>query len=137
MRNRLFSGILFTLLGLLEAVGPLTFFPVCEAMDGKYMKCHWTALAELGIGVIIATLGVLLIVLASRQIRIGISIAIGLNAILVILVASTLIGVCAGIHMRCHALTLPALGLLGILTLLLAAANIWYLWNADRKEGSV
>ena len=101
------------------------------------MKCHWTAQAELGIGLCIAILGILLILLASRQIRIGISIAIMLNAIIVIIIPNTLIGVCNSIHMNCHTLTLPALNLLGAFTLLIAAINVWYLWNENRKEGSV
>lgn len=137
MIKRIFPGSLFIILGFLEAIGPHTIFPVCGAKNGEFMKCHWTAQAELGIGLSISILGALLIILASRQVRIGISITIGLNSILVILIPSTLIGVCSGIHMNCHTFTWPTLNLLGCLTLFTAAVNIWHLWNKDRKEDSV
>jgi hypothetical protein len=137
MIKRLSGGILFIIFGLLVAIGPHTIFPVCGARDGEFMKCHWMAQAELGIGLGITIMGVLLIIFKSRQIRIGISIALLMNAILVILLPKKLIGVCSGVHMNCHALTLPALNLLGVLTLITAAATILYLWNANRKEGSL
>lgn len=136
MKKRLFTGVLFIVLGILEAVGPHTFIPVCDAMDGKFMKCYWTAQAETGIGISIVVLGVLLILLSSRQIRIGISIGIALNAILVILIPDALIGVCGKIHMSCRALTLPALNLLGALTLLAAVINVWLLRNENREVQS-
>lgn len=137
MKTRFLPGVVFIILGLAEAIGPYTFIPVCESMDGNYMKCRQTASAELGVGLVIVVLGLLLILLASSQIRLGLSIAIGLNAVLVILIPNVLIGVCPNAHMKCHALTLPALSLLGILTLIGAAVNIWYLWKANRKEESV
>ena len=136
MTKRLLTGILFLILGLLVAVGPYTFFPVCGAHDGKFMKCHWTAQAELGLGLSIGIMGILLILFASRQIRIGISIAIVINAITVNLIPNALIGVCGSIHMNCLTLTLPAINLLAVLIILIAALNIWYLWDKNRKEGS-
>jgi hypothetical protein len=135
IRQRL-AGVLFLILGLLVAIGPHTIFPVCEAMGDGYMKCHWTAQAVLGIGVSIAVLGVLLIMIASKPIRIGISLALIPYAVLVILIPNLLIGVCGKLHMRCHSLTLPALNVLGIVLLLAAGINVWLLWSSNRKEES-
>lgn len=137
MTKRIFTGIIFIILGLLVAVGPHTLFPVCGARDGKFMKCHWTSQAELGLGLIIAVLWLLLILFASRQLRIGISIGILLNAILVLLIPNLLIGVCGGLHMNCRSLTLPALNILGVSAALTAVINVWFLWNKERKEESV
>lgn len=137
MIKRIFVGILYIILGLLVAIGPQTLFPACGAHDGKFMKCHWTAQAELGIGLTIAILGLLLILIASRQLRIGISIGIFLNAILELLIPNALIGVCGSLQMNCRILTLPALNILGVLVALSAVINIWFLWNKDRKEESV
>lgn len=136
MIKRILAGVVLFILGLLIAVGPHTIFPVCEAMGDNYMKCHWTAQAVSGIGLSIAFLGVLLIILTPKQIRLGISLAILPNAILVTVIPNVLIGVCNNIHMNCHALTLPALNVLGVLTLLAVVINIWYLWKTNRKEGS-
>ena len=94
------------------AIGPQTFLKVCEVGE-KVMKCHWTARVELGVGLAIAVLGAFIILIASRQLRIGLTIGIIVNSILVILIPNVLIGVCKKTHMRCHALTLPALTVLG------------------------
>lgn len=135
MIKRLFTGFIFILIGLFVAVGPYTVFPVCGAHDGKFMKCHWTAQAELGIGLSIAILGLLLLLFTAKQIRIGISIGIILYSILLLLIPNVLIGVCGKADMNCRILTLPALNILGALSALVAALNIWLLWRENRKEG--
>jgi hypothetical protein len=137
MIKRIFAGVIFIILGLLAALGPQTLFSVCGAHEGKFMKCHWTAQAELGIGLVIAILGLLLILFDSRQLRIGISIGILLNGILVLLLPNALIGVCGSQQMKCRSLTQPALNILGVLVALAAVINIWFLWNKDRKEEAV
>lgn len=132
MKERGIFGVLFILLGGLIAIGPQTFFKVCDTTE-KMMKCHWTAQAELGVGALIAVLGILILVIASRQIRIGITIGIVLNGILTILIPNALIGVCKSNHMHCHALTLPALTLLGIVTVVVGIVNIIYLSKKERN----
>jgi hypothetical protein len=135
MKNRLTTGIITIITGLLTAIGPSTIFSVCVPMeDGKFMKCHWTAQAELGIGVIVALLGVALILVSANQIRIGISTGTALLAALEILIPNKLIGVCGGEHMQCHALTLPALTVLGAAIFVISAVNVFYLAYANRKE---
>jgi hypothetical protein len=135
MKNRIATGIITIIAGLLTAFGPSTIFSVCGPTDeGKFMKCHWTAQSEIGIGIIIAILGVSLIVISAKQIRLGISAGTALLAVLEILIPNKLIGVCGGEHMRCHALTLPVLTVLGAVTFVVLAANIVYLAYADRKE---
>jgi preprotein translocase subunit SecY len=135
MKNRLLTGIITIIIGLVTAIGPLTIFSVCGPMEnGSFMKCHWTARAELGIGILIVLLGVALVFLTAKQIRIGISTGIALFAILEILIPNKLIGVCGGEHMQCHALTLPTLTLLGVGTFLVAILNAFYLAYAERKE---
>lgn len=136
MAKRLLTGFLFIIIGLLAAVGPYTVFPVCGAHDGKFMKCRWTAQAELGLGLSIVFLGVVLLLFAARQLRIGISIGVFINSILVLLIPNVLIGVCGSVDMNCRILTLPALSILGVLSALIAALNIWSLWRENGKEGS-
>lgn len=137
-KNRFIPGILFTILGLLIAIGPHTLFSVCEAMEGKFMKCHWTAQAESGIGAAIVLAGFLSFFFVKEELRIGIYLATSIQAIVVILIPSTLIGVCGGEHMRCHALTLPALNILGVITLIVGLGySVYLLLSAkenDRKE---
>ncbi len=173
MKNRLISGILFIVLGVLIAIGPITFIPVCgvhalgnsedvcktsdtkmndtktdvtkddgdkssmEMSSNMVMTCHWTARAELGIGFVIAILGVLLIVLQSAQIRIGIHISLTLNGILALLIPNTLIGVCKHPHSQCHSLTLPALTILSIVVILAAIINVIYLYKSQIKGKAI
>ena len=132
-KNRLLTGGAFTILGLLTAIGPQTIFAVCEAMDGKFMKCHWTAQAELGNGAIIAILGFLLF-LSSHNIRVGIQIALLALSVQTIFLPNVLIGVCGGNHMSCRSLTLPALNVIGAISIIIGLINLIYLLRIKDKE---
>jgi hypothetical protein len=134
MKNRLFSGIAFIILGGLIAFGPKTLFPVCDpAESGKYMKCYWTGQAEMGIGLAVLVLGIFLILVLSEQIRIGLQIAAAVQMMSAILIPSVLIGVCDGKKMGCHALTLPMLNVLGAIGIAIAVINVVYLWKTSGK----
>lgn len=132
-KNRLLTGGAFTILGILTAIGPQTIFSVCDAMDGKFMKCHWTAQAEIGNGAIIAILGVLLF-LSSRNIRLGLQIALLALSVQTILLPNVLIGVCGGNHMSCHSLTLPALNVIAAISIIIGVVNLIYLLRIKDKE---
>lgn len=157
MKNRLISGIIFLALGLLIALGPQIIFPVCRspamgeeaAQSGPEkgmgmsahitgnspMKCHWTARAELGAGLLIAIESLLLILLGSSKIRFGLNIAIGLNGILALLFPTVLIGVCGSTRMNCRSLTLPALVIISGLVIAVSVINGMYLYQTDRIGG--
>lgn len=133
MKNRL-TGIIFIILGGVLAAGPRTIFPVCEVHMDMVMTCNWTAQAELGIGIVIALLGVLLVVIRSNQVKIGLSLGIILNGLLSILVPTVIIGVCEGKHMACHSLTLPVLVIIGSIIVIIAGIYSWYLNPKKPKE---
>ena len=100
---------------------------------GMVMKCFWTARAELGLGILIAILGALIIAFQSVQIRLGLNISIILNGILALLIPISLIGVCDGVHMSCHSLTLPALAVISSALIIAAVVNAIYLYQSDHK----
>ncbi|OJU16248.1 MAG: hypothetical protein BGN88_00100 [Clostridiales bacterium 43-6] len=133
MKNRLFSGILFGVLGLLIAIGPQTVFHVCPVGDIP-MKCHWTARAEIGLGVLIAISGILLLLFSKAQVRMGLSISLFFQGVLAFLVPNVLIGVCGGIHMDCHKLTQPVLTILSALIIIASAINGIYLYQIDKRR---
>lgn len=166
MNNRWISGILFIILGLLIAFGPITIFPVCdihnekqETMDATKekmameeittnegqennsmslsmsspMKCYWTARVELGIGLVIALIGFLILLHSSVAIRLGLTIGAGLNAILALLIPTVLIGVCQSTRMACHSLTLPALIILSSFAIIISKINIILLYQVHKK----
>lgn len=92
MFRRLFASLPAIVFGVLIAVAPQAFAHVCEVKDNMPMACHYTAQAELGIGVVIALLGIIAL-FCSPKIRTGLNIAVALNALLSLAVPTVLIGV--------------------------------------------
>lgn len=126
MTNRVISGISTIVLGALIACVPnfiLTICPFCQSMMGK---CTWAAKAEFGIGVMIMFLGVLLAFVESKEVRMGISVALGFTGILSALTARVLIGFCGG---DCSSSpdTVPLMTALGIIVAVISFANTFYL----------
>jgi hypothetical protein len=133
MKIRITGGIAVIALGLLIALGPQFLFKVCGPMEnGGFMKCHWTAQAEIGAGALIAALGVAHIFFSSAKIRLGLAIGVVLSAILALLYPHALIGGCGMHTMPCRTIAFPALTVISILTIAGGALYIAYL--ARKKE---
>jgi hypothetical protein len=133
MKNRIVSGVAAIVLGLAIAWGPRFLFKVCAPMmDGRFMKCHWTAQAEIGVGMFIALLGLFLLCCPAGDVRLGVTVGIFGAGVLVLLFPHALIGGCAMETMACRTTAFPALSVLGVLTLAGSAANLWYL---SRRRG--
>lgn len=98
------------------------------------MKCHWTARAELGIGIFIALIGIFLLIFQSGQVRLGLSLALILSGVLALLIPTALIGVCGSLQMTCRSLTLPALTILSSIVIVTSVANVIYLNYSNRKR---
>lgn len=127
MKNRIISGGGAIVFGLLIALGPQFLFKVCPVMGDMIMKCHWSAQAEIGVGAVIAALGIALVVFANPTTRLGLTIGIFLSAVLALLIPHALIGGCANHTMPCRKITFPAITVISILLLLGAAFNALYL----------
>ena len=89
------------------------------------MACHWSAKASLGIGAMIAVLG-LINFLVKAPTRIGLNISVAATAVLEILVVTLLIGVCDMPTMHCRQVMLPTLVIVSVLALLCALVAIWF-----------
>jgi CHASE2 domain-containing sensor protein len=125
------SGV--TVLGLLIALGPQFLFKVCS-QHGSYTLCHWTAQAELGMGMIIAALGFCLIVFNDPKTQIGITIGILLVSIMVIGLPYALLGGCTDSAMPCKRVAFPALAVEG--AILLVYSIIVLVYNEMKKTPS-
>jgi hypothetical protein len=121
------TGIIFTTLGLLIALGPQFLFKVCEPMGENFMKCYWSARAEIGVGAVIAILGIALIVFTCAKIRLGLVIGILLSGINALLIPHALIGGCPMDTMPCRKIAFPAITVISILVLIEAGVYTAYL----------
>jgi hypothetical protein len=139
MKNRILSGAGVIVLGLLISLGPQFLFKACgpvAAHDGggpTWMKCHWSAQAEIGVGALTAALGAAILVFASKEIRIGLLVGVFLSAILALLIPHVLIGGCPMATMPCRVLTFPAVTVLSILLLILSGGNVLYLIRVRKQ----
>lgn len=129
MKNKLFASIPSIILGILIAIAPLTFAKVCQTEGGMHMACYYTGRAALGIGLVIAVLGVVAL-FVKENVRIGLSIAVIVNSLLMIAVPTFLIGVCKSPMMHCASVTRPTLIVLSVLSLVFAAISVYL----DSKE---
>lgn len=129
MKNKLFASIPSIILGILIAIAPLTFAKVCQTEGGMHMACYYTGRAALGIGLVIAVLGIVAF-FVKENVRIGLSIAVIVNSLLMIAVPTFLIGVCKSPMMHCASVTRPTLIVLSVLALVFAAISVYL----DSKE---
>ena len=129
MKNKLFASIPSIILGILIAIAPLTFAKVCQTEGGMHMACYYTGRAALGIGLVIAVLGIVAL-FVKENVRTGLSIAVIVNSLLMIAVPTFLIGVCKSPMMHCASVTRPTLIVLSVLALVFAAISVYL----DSKE---
>ncbi|MDF3002523.1 MAG: hypothetical protein K0Q48_2642 [Bacillota bacterium] len=131
MINKILAGVSTAVLGVLIAAVPnFTPLQICELCQRMAMKCSWAAKAEFGVGVLILFLSILLIFSESKDVRLGVSAALGMVGILSTLIAKVLIGFCAGdccSGCTCSPLTPPVMTGLGIAVAAIAFINVIYL----------
>jgi len=124
MNKRLAYGITTVILGLLIALGPQFLFKVCAAHSGALPLCHWSAQAELGMGMLVAALGLCFIVFSDPKTRQGFAIGIFLTGIIVLGIPHALIGGCIAKTMACHRVAFPALTVEGVILLVYSAVMV-------------
>ena len=118
MKIRIIGGAAAIVFGLLIALGPQLLFKVCEPMGENFMKCHWSAQAEIGIGAVIAALGIALILFVNLKVRLGLAIGILLSGIHALLIPHVLIGGCAMESMPCRKIAFTAITVISILLII-------------------
>jgi len=114
-------------------IGILPQFTDCQSQgralalqNGKTvpMKCHWTAIAEIGMAVPLVGVGTVMGVSKRKE---SCRIIAGLGALLgifVILFPTRLIGVCASADMLCNSVMKPTLILSGIVIIAISIATL-------------
>jgi hypothetical protein len=127
MKNHIFNGATMVLFGLLIAFGPQFLFKACEVTADSIPRCHWSCQAEIGIGMIIAMLGICLIVFNDLKTRMGLAIGIFFVSILALLIPHVLIGGCSMMTMACRRVAFPVLSVICVLVLVGTVVNMVYL----------
>ena len=100
------------------------------------MKCHWTAQAEIGLGVPLFVLGVLLFFSRSREARAFLGILGAVLGLFVILFPTVMIGVCSSADHYCNLLMKPALVLAGSLVIATSLAAVIVSLAGSKKTNS-
>ena len=142
MKNKLFASLHAIIFGILIAIAPLTFAKPCSTggmskmskmpkmhMMMQPMACYYTGRAAVGIGLVIAVLGIIAL-FVKENVRIGLNIAVVVNALLMLAVTTFLIGVCKSPMMHCASVMRPTLIVLSVLALVFAAVSVYL----DNKE---
>jgi hypothetical protein len=128
VKKQLIYGIAITIFGLLIALGPQFLFKVCNAAEENFPRCHWSAKAEIGTGIIITALGICILLFNNEsKTKLGLSIGIFFTSIVALLIPHVLIGGCNMMSMQCRRVAFPILSVICIVLLLGTITNIIYL----------
>ncbi len=117
-------GVLMVILALVIAIVPI--FTDCLA-NGRAlttaegmkvpMKCHWTAIAEIGLAVPLALIGIFNLTSKRKETFRTLNLIGSTLGAFVILFPTVLIGVCANAMMPCNMIEKPVLILSGVLVI--------------------
>jgi len=135
MKKVIISGGIITVLGLFIAFGPQFLFKVCStscSCCGDIPTCQWTARAEIGIGMLIAALGLCFIVLNDSKTQLGLMIGVFLSGIVALAIPHALIGGCEMKTMACHRVAFPAITV--ICAVLLIGSAVYTILTEFRKS---
>jgi hypothetical protein len=139
MKKTIIFGTAVIILGLLIALGPQFLFKVCgpampaeggtaaEAAESNlgccgpvFSTCHWTARAEIGIGLLIAALGACMIVFTDPKTQLGLIIGVFMASLIALAVPHALIGGCNSMAMACRRAAFPALTVESVILLIIS-----------------
>lgn len=140
MENKPTVGIIAITLGTLVALIPKVIFPVCtnkfELTNGKtlFMKCHFTAMAELLVGILIVFDGILIMGFKKHETRIALSVMLFLLGFTALLIPTVVIGMCETATMKCRVGTEPALIVISVITIIVGIGNIFSESSLINKE---
>lgn len=103
--------------------------------DGREipMKCHWTGRAELGLGLPLLGVGLLMGFSRRKESYRNLGLVGITLGVVAILLPTALIGVCGNPDMTCNSIMKPALTLLGILVVGISLAVVVLNWRREQE----
>ena len=138
MRNTIrILSIILIVFGLLLAFLPNSFMctTTLETVKGTAvpMKCHWTGICQIALGILVAVAGALSFLCKNREGWTAGGIFAVACGIVSLLIANVLIGVCQNPTMACNMAGLPSANLLA--ALVIATGVVITLFAARKKRG--
>ena len=97
------------------------------------MKCHWTGRAELGLGLPLLGVGLLMAFTRRKESYRSLGLLGITLGVVAILLPTTLIGVCGMPDMPCHSSMQPALILMGVLVVGISLAVVVRNWRREQE----
>jgi hypothetical protein len=132
MKKGIITGSTAVVLGLLIALGPQVLFKVC-AHGTSFPLCHWSARAEIGMGLLIAALGICLIVFSDSKTQQGLTIGIFMAGIIALSISHVLIGSCSVMTMACRRIAFPVLSIICVIVLIGSVINMIHIEGIMKK----
>jgi hypothetical protein len=127
MKKSIIIGSVVIALGLLISLGPQFLFKVCAVHGEGFPHCHWSAQAEIGMGILIVALGICMIVFKDAKTLLGLSIGVFLSGIVSLGIIHFLVGGCGSAAMACRRVAFPALTVESIILLVFTAVVVVYI----------
>ena len=107
-------------------VGMRTFLAPCaQQADGRWMVCHWAGEALTGVAAVLFVISLLHALIPRAQIKMGLALAMIPAAALAFLLPGTMIDLCMMETMRCHTVMTPAVTVLSLVNIMIAAADVY------------
>ena len=122
-------------LGLLLALGPKFLFKACSldcGCCGEFPICLWSTQAVLGLGAMIAALGLCMIIFNDPKIQLGLLVGIFVTAIVAILIPYALIGGCPGGTMADYRRAFPGIAIVSAVTLVYSAVLVFFITKKSK-----
>jgi hypothetical protein len=124
MKKAVICGGVVILLGLLIALGPQFLFKVCGHGEDGYPHCHWSAQAEIGMGLLIIALGACMIVFTDPKTHLGLIVGVFMASLIALAIPNFLIGGCGMLSMKCRKIAFPALTAESVVLLVFSAVML-------------
>jgi hypothetical protein len=129
------KGAAAAALGLVLALGPKFLFKACSldcGCCGEFPQCLWSTQAVLGLGIMIAALGMCMIIFPNPKIQFGLLVSIFVTAVIAILIPYALIGGCPGRNMADYRRAFPGIAIVSAITLAYSAALTFFIIRKNR-----
>ncbi|MDR0457223.1 MAG: DUF4418 family protein [Treponema sp.] len=126
MKRSIIMGAAVCVLGLLIGLGPQFLLKGCAHGNARPL-CFWSLQAEIGIGLLIAALGICMFAFDDPKTQLGLAISTFLAGIVALFIPYSLIGGCKGAEMACRRIAFPAITVESVILVLFSALIVVYI----------